>query len=118
MLGIMAFGGYITYYGMQPVTVIADPPPIIRFADIPKPKSVINLDLNSNTFALEGTADVEINIQKKDSVRTITKWKERVVEKLVVLDNRSAPFLIKMFKPSNKIYIPEVSNLNEIDIKQ
>lgn len=116
MLSIIAFGGFIAYSGMQPMTVMADPPPIYRFTDIPKEKSVISLDLNTNTFALEGTADIEINVQQKDSVRTITKWKNRIVEKLVVLDNRTAPFLIKPLVRNNKIEIPEVSKLTEISV--
>lgn len=113
MLCIMSFGGYIAYSGMQPVTVYADPPPIIRFTDVPKQTSVINLDLNTNALTVEGTADVEVNVtQKEPEVRTITKWKikEKIIEKPVVRDVRSAPFLIKMDK-SNKFFIPKPSNV-------
>lgn len=113
MLGIISFGGYIAYSGMQPVTVYADPPPIIRFTDIPKETSVINLDLNTSALTVEGTADVEVNVtQKEPEVRTITKWKikEKIVEKPIVRDIRSAPFLIKMDK-SNKFFIPKSSDI-------
>lgn len=113
MLGIISFGGYIAYSGMQPVTVFADPPPIIRFTDVPKETSVINLDLNTGTLAVEGTANVEVNVtQKEPEVRTITKWKvkEKIIEKPVVRDARSAPFLIKMDK-SNKFFIPKPSDV-------
>lgn len=113
MLCIMSFGGYIAYSGMQPVTVYADTPPIIRFTDVPKQTSVINLDLNTSALTVEGTADVEVNItQKEPEVRTITKWKikEKIVEKPVIRDVRSAPFLIKMDK-SNKFFIPKPSNV-------
>lgn len=113
MLGIISFGGYIAYSGMQPVMVHADPPPIIHFTDIPKETSVINLDLNTSTLTVEGTADVEVNVtQKEPEVRTITKWKikEKIVEKPVVRDVRSAPFLIKMDK-SNKFFIPKSSDI-------
>lgn len=113
MLCIISFGGYIAYSGMQPVTVYADPPPIIRFTDVPKPTSVINLDLNTSALTVEGTADVEVNVtQKEPEVRTITKWKikEKIIEKPVVRDVRSAPFLIKMDK-SNKFFIPKPSNV-------
>lgn len=106
MLGILAFGGFIAYTGMQPNIVVANAPPIYRFTDIPKQTSVLNLDLNSETLTLEGTADMKVNIQKKDSIRTIVKWKTRTVEKPVVLDNRTAPFLIKRIVPNNKIKIP------------
>lgn len=109
MLCIMSFGGYIAYSGMQPVTVYADPPQIIRFTDVPKQTSVINLDLNTSALTVEGTADVEVNVtQKEPEVRTITKWKikEKIIEKPVVRDVRSAPFLIKMDK-SNKFFIPK-----------
>ena len=113
MLCIMSFGGYIAYSGMQPVTVYADPPPIIRFTDVPKQTSVINLDLNTSALTVEGTADVEVNVTQKDpEVRTITKWKikEKIIEKPVVRDVRSAPFLIKMEK-SNKFFIPKPSTV-------
>lgn len=113
MLCIISFGGYIAYSGMQPVTVYADPPPIIRFTDVPKQTSVINLDLNTSALTVEGTADVEVNVtQKEPEVRTITKWKikEKIIEKPVVRDVRSAPFLIKMDK-SNKFFIPKPSNV-------
>lgn len=113
MLGIISFGGYIAYSGMQPVTVYADSPPIIHFTDIPKETSVINLDLNTSALTVEGTADVEVNVtQKEPEVRTITKWKikEKIVEKPVVRDVRSAPFLIKMDK-SNKFFIPKSSDI-------
>ena len=113
MLCIMSFGGYIAYSGMQPITVYADPPPIIRFTDVPKQPSVINLDLNTSALTVEGTADVEVNVtQKEPEVRTITKWKikEKIIEKPVVRDVRSAPFLIKMDK-SNKFFIPKPSNV-------
>lgn len=111
MLCIISFGGYIAYSGMQPTTVYADPPPIIRFTDIPKQSSIINLDLNANTLTVEGTADVKVNVtQKEPEVRTITKWKikEKVIEKLVVKDNRSAPFLLKMDKP--KLFVPNAKD--------
>lgn len=113
MLCIISFGGYIAYSGMQPVTVYADPPPIIRFTDVPKQTSVINLDLNTSALTVEGTADVEVNVtQKEPEVRTITKWKikEKIIEKPVVRDVRSAPFLIKMDK-SNKFFIPKPSTV-------
>lgn len=114
MLGILAFGGFVAYTGMQPNIIVANAPPIYRFTDIPKEKSVLNLDLNTETLMLEGTADVVVNVQRKDSVRTITKWKTRTVEKLVVLDNRTAPFLIKPIVRNNKINIPEAEPLKEI----
>lgn len=114
MLGILAFGGFVAYTGMQPNVIVANAPPIYRFTDIPKEKSVLNLDLNTETLTLEGTADVVVNVQRKDSVRTITKWKTRTVEKLVVLDNRTAPFLIKPIVRNNKINIPEAEPLKEI----
>lgn len=114
MLGILAFGGFVAYTGMQPNIIVANAPPIYRFTDVPKEKSVLNLDLNTETLTLEGTADVVVNVQRKDSVRTITKWKTRTVEKLVVLDNRTAPFLIKPIVRNNKINIPEVEPLKEI----
>lgn len=110
MLGITSFGGYIAYSGMQPTTIYADPPPIIHFADIPKEPSVINLDLTTSTLTVKGTTDVEVNVtQKEPEVRTITEWKtkEKIVEKLVVKDIRSAPFLIKMDK-SNTFFIPKI----------
>lgn len=113
MLGIISFGGYIAYSGMQPVTVFADPPPMIRFTDVPKPTSVINLDLNTNALTVEGTANVEVNVtQKEPEVRTITKWKtkEKIIEVPVVRDVRSAPFLVKMDK-SNKFFIPKASDV-------
>ena len=113
MLSIISFGGYIAYSGMQPVTVYADLPPIIRFTDIPKETSVINLDLNTSALTVEGTADVEVTVtQKEPEVRTITKWKikEKIVEKPIVRDVRSAPFLIKMDK-SNKFFIPKSSDI-------
>ena len=113
MLGIISFGGYIAYSGMQPVTIYADSPPIIHFTDIPKETSVINLDLNTSALTVEGTADVEVNVtQKEPEVRTITKWKikEKIIEKPVVRDVRSAPFLIKMDK-SNKFFIPKSSDI-------
>jgi hypothetical protein len=108
----MSFGGYIAYSGMQPVTVYADPPPIIRFTDVPKQTSVINLDLNTSALTVEGTADVEVNVtQKEPEVRTITKWKikEKVVEKPVVWDKRPYPDDIKPFVRQSVIPIPEVS---------
>ena len=114
MLGILAFGGFVAYTGMQPNVIVANAPPIYRFTDVPKEKSVLNLDLNTETLTLEGTADVVVNVQRKDSVRTITKWKTRTVEKLVVLDNRTAPFLIKPIVRNNKINIPEAEPLKEI----
>lgn len=114
MLGILAFGGFVAYTGMQPNIIVANAPPIYRFTDVPKEKSVLNLDLNTETLTLEGTADVVVNVQRKDSVRTITKWKTRTVEKLVVLDNRTAPFLIKPIVRNNKIEIPEAEPLKEI----
>lgn len=115
MLGILAFGGYIAYSGTQPNIVVADPPPIYRFIDVPKEVSVINLDLNKETLTVEGPADVEVNIQKQDpEVRTITKWKERIVEKPVVVDNRPMPHDVKPFVRQSIIPIPEVSNLNEL----
>lgn len=114
MLGILAFGGFVAYTGMQPNIIVANAPPIYRFTDVPKEKSVLNLDLNTETLTLEGTADVVVNVQRKDSVRTITKWKTRTVEKLVVLDNRTAPFLIKPIVRNNKINIPEAEPLKEI----
>lgn len=112
MLGIISFGGYIAYSGMQPVTVFADPPPIIRFTDVPKEPSVINLDLNTGALTVKGTNDVEVNVTQEPEVRTITKWKvkEKIIEKPVVRDIRSAPFLIKMDK-SNKFFIPKPSNI-------
>ena len=114
MLGILAFGGFIAYSGMQPNIVVANPPPVYRFTDIPKSVSVLNLDLNKETLTLEGTADMKVNIQKKDSIRTIVKWKTRTVEKPVVSDNRTAPFLIKRVVPNNKINIPNTNDLYEI----
>lgn len=116
MLGILAFGGFVAYTGMQPNVIVANAPPIYRFTDIPKEKSVLNLDLNTETLTLEGTADVVVNVQRKDSVRTITKWKTRTVEKLVVLDNRTAPFLIKPLVWENKMNIPEMEPLKEIPL--
>lgn len=117
MLGIMAFGGYISYMGSKPITVIADPPPIIRFTDTPKEKSVINLDLNTNALTVEGTANVEVNVKQEPEVRTITRWKERIVEKPVVKDNRTYPEDIKPFVRRSVIPIPEVPNLNKLSIK-
>lgn len=114
MLGILAFGGFVAYTGMQPNIIVANAPPIYRFTDVPKEKSVLNLDLNTETLTLEGTADMVVNVQRKDSIRTITKWKTRTVEKLVVLDNRTAPFLIKPLVRNNKINIPEAEPLKEI----
>ena len=114
MLGILAFGGFVAYTGMQPNIIVANAPPIYRFTDAPKEKSVLNLDLNTETLTLEGTADMVVNVQRKDSIRTITKWKTRTVEKLVVLDNRTAPFLIKPIVRNNKINIPEAEPLKEI----
>lgn len=114
MLGILAFGGFVAYTGMQPNIIVANAPPIYRFTDVPKEKSVLNLDLNTETLTLEGTADMVVNVQRKDSIRTITKWKTRTVEKLVVLDNRTAPFLIKPIVRNNKINIPEAEPLKEI----
>lgn len=115
MLCIMSFGGYIAYSGMQPITVYADPPPMIHFTDLPKEKSVINLDFNTNRLTMEGTADVELNVtQKEPEVRTITKWKikEKIVEKPVVLDNRPFPGDVKSFvRPKSTIPIPEVSTI-------
>lgn len=111
MLGIISFGGYIAYSGMQPTVVYADPPPIIRFTDVPKETSVINLDLTTNALTVEGTANVEVNVtQKEPEVRTITKWKvkEKIVEKPVVLDNRPFPDDVKPFVRKNTILIPEV----------
>lgn len=116
MLGILAFGGFVAYTGMQPNIIVANAPPIYRFTDVPKEKSVLNLDLNTETLTLEGTADVVVNVQRKDSVRTITKWKTRTVEKLVVLDNRTAPFLIKPLVWENKMNIPEMEPLKEIPL--
>ena len=111
----MSFGGYIAYSGMQPITVYADPPPMIHFTDLPKEKSVINLDFNTNRLTMEGTADVELNVtQKEPEVRTITKWKikEKTVEKPVVLDNRPFPGDVKSFvRPKSTIPIPEVSTI-------
>lgn len=113
MLGIICFGGYVAYSGMQPTVVFADPPPMIRFTDIPKESSVINLDLNTNALTVEGTADVEVNVtQKEPEVRTITKWKvkEKIVEK-VVKDNRPFPGDVKsVVRPKSIIPIPEVTN--------
>ena len=100
MLGIICFGGYVAYSGMQPTVIFADPPPMIRFTDVPKKSSVINLDLNTNALTVEGTADVEVNVtQKEPEVRTITKWKvkEKIVEKPVVRDNRPFPGDVKPF---------------------
>ena len=108
MLSIMAFGGYIAYSGMQPTTIYADPPPIIRFTDVPKEKSVINLDLNTNTLTMEGTADVEVNVTQPE-VRTIVKWKEKIVEKPVVLDNRPFPEDVKPFVRRSVIPIPHIT---------
>lgn len=111
MLGIISFGGYVAYSGMQPTVVFADPPPIIRFTDVPKESSVINLDLNTNALTVEGTADVEVNVtQKEPEVRTITKWKikEKIVEKPVVKDNRPFPDDVKPFVRENTIIIPKV----------
>lgn len=116
MLGILAFGGFVAYTGMQPNIIVANAPPIYRFTDAPKEKSVLNLDLNTETLTLEGTADVVVNVQRKDSIRTITKWKTRTVEKLVVLDNRTAPFLIKPLVWENKMNIPEMEPLKEIPL--
>lgn len=116
MLGILAFGGFVAYTGMQPNIIVANAPPIYRFTDVPKEKSVLNLDLNTETLTLEGTADVVVNVQRKDSIRTITKWKTRTVEKLVVLDNRTAPFLIKPLVWENKMNIPEMEPLKEIPL--
>ena len=85
---------------MQPTVIFADPPPMIRFTDVPKKSSVINLDLNTNALTVEGTADVEVNVtQKEPEVRTITKWKvkEKIVEKPVVRDNRPFPGDVKPF---------------------
>lgn len=112
MLCIMSFGGYIAYSGMQPVTVYADPPPIIRFTDVPKQTSVINLDLNTSALTVEGTADVEVNVtQKEPEVRTITKWKikEKIVEKPIVRDNRPYPGDVKSFVRHTSIPIPKVT---------
>lgn len=120
MLGIMAFGGYIAYTGAQPTVVVADPPPMIRFTDVPKQPSVFNLDLNTNTLTVEGTADVEVNVTQKDpEVRTITKWKEKVVEvtNTVVLEREIYPGDIKPFVRRSSIPIPEVPNLNELPIR-
>lgn len=114
MLGIISFGGYIAYSGMQPITVYADPPPIIHFTDVPKEASVINLDLNTSALTVKGTADVEVNVtQKEPEVRTITKWKikEKVVEKPVVWDKRPYPDDIKPFVRQSVIPIPEVSTI-------
>lgn len=116
MLGILAFGGFVAYTGMQPNIIVANAPPIYRFTDVPKEKSVLNLDLNTETLTLEGTADMVVNVQRKDSIRTITKWKTRTVEKLVVLDNRTAPFLIKPLVWENKMNIPEMEPLKEIPL--
>lgn len=116
MLGILAFGGFVAYTGMQPNIIVANAPPIYRFTDVPKEKSVLNLDLNTETLTLEGTTDVVVNVQRKDSIRTITKWKTRTVEKLVVLDNRTAPFLIKPLVWENKMNIPEMEPLKEIPL--
>lgn len=114
MLGIICFGGYVAYSGMQPTVVFADPPPMIRFTDIPKESSVINLDLNTNALTVEGTADVEVNVtQKEPEVRTITKWKvkEKIVEK-VVKDNRPFPGDVKsVVRPKSTIPIPEVTKI-------
>lgn len=122
MLSIMTFGGYIAYTGAQPTTVIANPPPIYRFTDVPKEKSVINLNLFDETLTVEGTADVEVNIQKEvkePEVRTITKWKEKIVERIdtVKTDYRTYPGDIVPFVRNNRIPIPEVPNLNEINIR-
>lgn len=114
MLGIISFGGYIAYSGMQPITVFADPPPIIRFTDVPKEPSVINLDLNTGALTVKGTNDVEVNVTQEPEVRTITKWKikEKIVEKPVVRDIRSFPGDVKSFvRPKSTIPIPEVTNI-------
>lgn len=120
MLSIMAFGGYIAYTGAQPTVVVADPPPMIRFTDVPKSTSVINLDLNTNALTVEGTADVEVNVtQKEPEVKTITKWKEKIVEvtNTIVREREIYPGDIKPFVRHSRIPIPEVSNLNEFTIR-
>lgn len=116
MLGIMAFGGYISYSGLDQTKANAEPAPIPRFVDVERPKEVpsistININLKDDKVTVEGIATATVNITKKDEERTIVKWKTRIVEKPVVLDNRPMPNLVKPFVPDNKIPVPNPNTI-------
>jgi hypothetical protein len=82
MLGIFAIGGLIAYHGAEQSEVIAHEIPIYRNIGILSPeRPIINIDLNSRQIQLEGTPTAEVNIN--DEIRTIVKWKTKVVEKEV-----------------------------------
>lgn len=119
MLGIMAFGSYISYDALKqsaPKAEVLLP----RFVDVERPKEVallstINIDLNSEEVTVEGTANATINITKKDEKPQIkTVWKTKVVKEQVVVDNRPAPYLVKPFMVDTKLYIPNVEPLMQI----
>lgn len=102
MLGIMIFGGFLSYSTAEQNSAKAETIPIPREVAVLKPVEVpaISIDLNDNKVAVSGTPEVKIDINQKE--RTITKWRTRTVVEYVV---KEAPEvnLVKYSKPTLNI---------------
>ena len=128
ILGILTFGSFVSYDALKQTAPKAELAPVPRYVDVPRPvetilPSTINIDLKNEEVTVEGTATANVNIVKKDSIRTIKKYIERIVEKPVVVDNRPAPYRVAPLVLENKVIIrnnvePLIWNNNEDDEKQ
>jgi hypothetical protein len=125
ILCILTFGSFVSYDALKQTAPKAELAPVPRYVDVPRPveailPSTIKIDLKNEEVTVEGTATANVNIVKKDSIRTIKKYIERIVEKPVVVDNR--PARVTPLVLENKVIIrnnvePLIWNNNEDDEK-
>lgn len=110
ILGILTFGSFVSYDALKQTAPRAELAPVPRYVDVPRPvetilPSTIKINLNTEEVTVEGTATADVNIIKRDNIRTITKVIKRVIEKPVVVDNRPAPYRVAPLVLENKIII-------------
>ncbi len=110
----MAFGGIIAYSGSDQSTVKAEIIPKYREIAVLKPVEVptINVDLNTNTIAVEGTPTATVNINQPE--RTIVKWKTKIVERFVPFNYPNVDATKHTLPVLN---LPKTSVIDKIDWK-
>ena len=84
-LAMMGFGGYVGYSTNYIETATANEVTIPRFVDIPRTQG-FNLDINLNNGSVKCNSqeqDIEINIERKDSIVYRTRFVTNEVTKYV-----------------------------------
>lgn len=111
-LAMLTFGGYVGYVTNYTKKAIAHEYVIPKFTEIPRNNLNIDINLNKNAIAIKGDnpeQDINVNIQKKDSIVYLTSVVEKKVEVPVYIKVREMPS-IKESKPVVRMFSKPFNN--------